>query len=226
MGLLRHLQLGFYDHYCDLLYPLYRDVTVGQLHLLIESRRVMHPFASTESLLPPDLCGKSVLEIGTGCGIVALTAKRLGASYVLGIDIDEAAVANAETNLKLNFPGTNGIEFRCCDLYESIEGKFDLIVSNPPYFTDAPAGPSQYKYCGGDMVRRMLSHAKMYLKPSGEVRVLYPAAAQARMNGLASEFGYTLEVHEHVAGRDCLWLRIALGRTLRRRLKAYHFRAC
>ena len=49
--------------------------------------------------LPP---GWRLLDVGTGTGILALAARRLGASEVLGLDIDPRAVAHARQNARLN----------------------------------------------------------------------------------------------------------------------------
>src|SRR4051812_34327997 len=48
----------------------------------------------------PDLEGKSVLDLGTGCGILAVYAALNGASRVTAVDIDPNAVANASENVQ------------------------------------------------------------------------------------------------------------------------------
>ena len=53
-------------------------------------------------LLNEDLKGKSVIDMGTGTGILAILAKKLGAGDTVGIDIDEFAVENAIENGRLN----------------------------------------------------------------------------------------------------------------------------
>ena len=55
-----------------------------------------------EALLSADLSGKKVLDHGTGTGVLAIFAKRLGADHVLAIDIDDKSVANAKENAALN----------------------------------------------------------------------------------------------------------------------------
>ena len=54
------------------------------------------------ALLSLDLRGKSVIDMGTGTGILAILSAMLGADRVTGIEIDEAAYVNAVDNVKLN----------------------------------------------------------------------------------------------------------------------------
>lgn len=65
-----------------------------------------------------------VLDHGTGTGVLAIFAKRLGASHVLAIDIDEKSVANARENAALN---NEEIDVR---LGTEPKGSFDLILAN------------------------------------------------------------------------------------------------
>lgn len=55
-----------------------------------------------EHLLDADLRGKSVIDMGTGTGILAILAKMLGAAQTIGIEIDEGAWLNAVDNARLN----------------------------------------------------------------------------------------------------------------------------
>jgi len=55
-----------------------------------------------EALLSCPLKGKRVLDHGTGTGVLAIMAKRIGAAYVVGVDIDDKSVINAQENAALN----------------------------------------------------------------------------------------------------------------------------
>lgn len=68
-----------------------------------------------------------VLDHGTGTGVLAIFAKRLGATHVLAIDIDEKSVVNAQENAALN---GEEIEVRLGDRIPEDAGTFDLILAN------------------------------------------------------------------------------------------------
>lgn len=67
----------------------------------------------------------NVLDHGTGTGVLAIFAKRLGATHVVAVDIDERSVANAQENAELN-----GEPIECL-LEDTVpEGQYDLILAN------------------------------------------------------------------------------------------------
>jgi methylase of polypeptide subunit release factors len=74
---------------------------------------------------------KRALEIGTGCGVLALCASR-HADHVIGTDTNERALNIAAFNAAIN--GVTNVEWRLGSLFEPVAGeRFDLIFSNPPY---------------------------------------------------------------------------------------------
>lgn len=78
-----------------------------------------------ENLMQADLKDKTVLDHGTGTGVLAIFAKRLGASEVIAVDIDEKSVENAKENAALN---NEEIEVLLGDTVP--EGTYDLILAN------------------------------------------------------------------------------------------------
>lgn len=71
---------------------------------------------------------QSVLDIGTGSGILAIAASRLGASTINALDIDACALSEARLNIGLN-PGAEGIRVSDRPL-SSFNGRFDLVIAN------------------------------------------------------------------------------------------------
>ena len=73
-----------------------------------------------------------VLELGTGCGLLAILAARAGAQ-VVATDINPAALKCARANA-LAHGVTDRIDFRSGDLFGPVAGeRFDLVIFNPPY---------------------------------------------------------------------------------------------
>lgn len=73
---------------------------------------------------------KTVLDMCTGSGCLAISIKKNAQVEVMASDISSKALRVAKTNAK-NLDAD--ITFVKSDMFEKIEGKFDLIVSNPPY---------------------------------------------------------------------------------------------
>ena len=70
--------------------------------------------------------GEKVIDIGTGCGILAILASKMGGK-VYATDIDRNSIKLAEENAKLNKVDIN---FSIGGLFSSFEEKFDVIISN------------------------------------------------------------------------------------------------
>jgi predicted RNA methylase len=220
---IRRSWLYAYDQYCKLLHPLYKRLTVASLQLTINSSEIMVPLTSSENLLFGDLSGKAILDIGTGCGLLALLAKKLGAGYALGVDINASAITNAESNLRNNFSDCSGVEFRVSNLYQSVSSQFDIIVSNPPYFMESPHTSREFNYCGARLLQKMLRDGKRHLRPNGEIRILHPASTEPYVRALGEKYQYVVTSIDNVRTKEHQWLRVLLGHTMRPRLKIYTF---
>jgi ribosomal protein L11 methyltransferase len=75
------------------------------------------------------LAGAFVLDAGTGSGILAIAAARLGAAGALGIDSDADAIDSAKENLALN-PDARGVRFAVADLTAMTLPRADVITAN------------------------------------------------------------------------------------------------
>src|SRR5690606_977552 len=117
-----------------------------------------------------------VLDLGTGCGIQALHARRF-ARRVVATDISARALELAGLNAELN--EIDGIEFRLGSLYEPVAGEsIDRNVSNPPFVIPPRApGVPEYEYrdgglVGDALVASVVAGAAEHLRPGGTAQLL------------------------------------------------------
>lgn len=148
------------------------------------SRDVLDPRPETESLIELALSEpfERVLDLGTGSGciLVTLLAEQQVARG-LGLDLSEAACLQASANAVLH-----GVQARAeitqSDWFSAAEGRFDLIVSNPPYLAQSEMAdvspelrlhePEMALTDGQDglsVYRIIAAQAQGYLTPTGRV---------------------------------------------------------
>lgn len=74
--------------------------------------------------------GDTVLDIGCGSGILAISSMLLGATEGFGVDIDELAVKTARENGKMNGFDEPELKFVCGDLADKVTKQYDVVVAN------------------------------------------------------------------------------------------------
>lgn len=141
-----------------------------------------------------------VLDLGTGSGINALLAARKTTS-VVAVDINPAAVDAAECNADRNHLAGR-ISFAVSDLYDSVDGAFDLIVFNPPFRWFKPrdlveAASTDENYT---TLRRFMRETSEHLRPGGRLLVHFGTSGDlAYLRLLIESHGYnedTVATHE------------------------------
>ena len=138
----------------------------------------------------------NILDIGTGSGLIALMlAQRCPKADIDAIDIDCAAIEQARENFSAS-PWSGRLLARCISLQsfaKETDKRYELIVSNPPYFVDSLKNP--------DVRRQAARHtdtldysdlvycASKLLSTSGTLALILPAEAREKMMYYAGESG-------------------------------------
>ena len=92
---------------------------------------------------------RKALDVGTGSGLIALMiAQRNPELQVLGIDIDVDSVIQAQENsLRSPFAQQLNIQLLNLKVLEVLHN-YDLVVSNPPFYTEDTVSPQEERKCG------------------------------------------------------------------------------
>jgi len=108
-----------------------------------------------------------VLDMGTGCGIGAILAAAQSRD-VVGVDVNPIAVEAAAANASRNGVGDR-ITFRQSDVFDAVDGRFDLILFDPPYrwykardLLELSTADENY-----GVLTRFLGHLRDHLAPGG-----------------------------------------------------------
>ena len=170
------------------------------------SDETLIPRPDTETLVETviNLKPSKVLEIGTGSGAIAVSlAAELPVVEVTATDISKGALEIAARNATVHDIGER-IEFFEADLFEGVTGKFDLIVSNPPYIPSAEIKTLQKEVQafdpikaldgggdGLDFYRSIFEQSAEFLKPKGTICVEIGLGQEEDVSQIATNNGYS-----------------------------------
>lgn len=145
--------------------------------------------------------GQSVLEIGTGSGLVSMYASLL-TDNITATDINFNALELAEKNFKLNNITTIKLEFG--DLFEPIKNeKFDVILFNTPYLPtdseDIINDDLNYAFDGGlngrNVIERFLNEAPNHLNDKGIIQMIQSSLSDTEKTlDMLDNLGFIAEV--------------------------------
>lgn len=127
------------------------------------------------------------LDVGTGSGINAIFAARLG-YQVVGVDLNPEAVRCARINVLLNDLG-GLVEIRPGDLFGPVAGeRFDLVTFNPPFYRGVPSDRLDQAWRAPDVIERFASGLDQVLSPGGQARIVLSSDGEwrAMLDALAS----------------------------------------
>jgi release factor glutamine methyltransferase len=191
---------------------------------LLVTPDVLTPRPETETLIEAALelapqrdAELQILDIGTGSGAVALAlASERPKARVTATDVSRAALAVARTNAeRLELAGR--VRFLEGSLYEPVAGeRFDLVVSNPPYLSNAP-GTTHAPELGHEPREALFAAEQGF----AVLRALAQGVAARLLPGGAAAFEVSPEQADRVAGwcREAGLLDVAQRRDLGRRVR-------
>lgn len=150
-----------------------------------------------------------VLDIGSGSGLISLMlAQRYPQANIVGIDIDQAAIAQSQTNFSAS-PWEDRLAAYCTSLqqYSAEEREhFDLIVSNPPFFQQSLTCPdlqrTQARHTQTLSYEELLNGALSLLTEEGQLQLILPAQEEETIVSLAKQKGLHLYRICRIRGRE------------------------
>jgi Predicted O-methyltransferase len=138
----------------------------------------------------------TILDVGTGTGVIALMmAQRNTFAIIDAVEIDEQAVLVAQQNANNSLWGDRisimGSSFQA--FYVEVDKRYDLIVSNPPFFTNSLKSPFQSRNVSkhADLLpyKELLEGVSSLLNKGGVFAGIFPYAESNVFIALAVSFG-------------------------------------
>lgn len=149
---------------------------------------------------------KNILDIGTGTGlIVMMLAQRFPHAKLTGIEIDQNAFEEAQFNVSES-KFTKRISVLHTSLQDFVSNeKFDLIVSNPPFFelTHKEISARNKARQQSDLTfEELIFYADKLLDPNGKLAIIIPYESETYFLNLASKFHLFPEKITNVKGNE------------------------
>ncbi len=149
-----------------------------------------------------------ILDIGTGCGVLALMMAQKSDASIDALDIDEQSVAEASENFRIS-PWTDRLTAICTTL-QSFNGKpggYDFIITNPPFFTKALPSPDRRRnFARHDdclPAHDLAFGIASLLSPGGRVAIVLPSNEASSFTETCHASGFFLMRRTMVRTRQC-----------------------
>lgn len=137
-----------------------------------------------------------ILDIGTGTGLLALMLAQRSLAQIDAVEIDEEACIQARENVERS-PFSNRIavyQLSIQDYASTCSQRYDLIVSNPPFFDNAYKAIHQARNLARHSDRLdkvdLLQSAQQLLSENGRLAVIYPTEEAEIFHRKAEAFGF------------------------------------
>jgi tRNA1Val (adenine37-N6)-methyltransferase len=160
-----------------------------------------------------------VLDIGTGCGLLPLMLSQKVVAHVDAVDIDKASIEEASINFEAS-QWREHLQAHCCSIVDfKPDKRYDLIISNPPFF-------NRFSKCDSERKSRArhndagLSYATLchevcrLMQPDGRLAVVLPFDVSQEFLKTAEQLGLFLRKRMTIipiAGREPNRVNLELG---------------
>lgn len=136
-----------------------------------------------------------ILDVGAGCGLIALILAQRSQAQVDGVELDAQAAAQAVDNIR-NSPWSDRMQIFQSDFSVFSNGPYDLIVSNPPFFRNSLKAPhekrNQARHTDVLSHQVLVEKSSQMLSKDGRFCVILPSNAS--------------EYFEDICWQSCLYL--------------------
>lgn len=143
-------------------------------------------------VLAPTIDSGRILDIGTGTGLVGIMlSQRCPQAIVTGVELDANAAKQAEENATSTGWKIKIINKSIQDFSSQCEEKFDLIVSNPPYFINSLKAPEKNRNTARHTdelsFEELIESAEKLLSEEGKFSVIIPYSEEENFIGIANK---------------------------------------
>ncbi|MDO5523707.1 MAG: methyltransferase [Bacteroidia bacterium] len=142
---------------------------------------------------------RSILDVGTGSGLIALmAAQRNNMAEITALEIDPEAASQAKENVENSRfkHRISVLPLSFEDFVSSATDKFDLIVSNPPFFVNALLSPdikrTGARHADSLSVAELFGLSKKLVSETGKLSLIYPFPERENIMSVAEKEGFYL----------------------------------
>jgi tRNA1Val (adenine37-N6)-methyltransferase len=136
---------------------------------------------------------ESILDVGTGTGIIALMLAQRSAAIIDALEIDEVAANQARENVEQS-PWSDRVQVICDSFQEYLKSgkKYDLIVSNPPYFSNSLLAPDASRTIARHNQKltttELIIGATKLLSATGKLSIILPVREYENFRNIAAQY--------------------------------------
>jgi len=139
----------------------------------------------------------NILDIGTGCGLIALMIAQKTTARITAIDYDLKAYAVADENFRKSPWNSrlNAFHSSLQNFQKGENGAFNLLTCNPPYFENSflSTQPERNKARHQETLTfdELFAHSDRLMAENANLIIIYPATSYEKIVGLAGSYGLT-----------------------------------